>query len=299
MPLLTISSPSTIKKCANLPLRSDDIFICSYPKSGTTWTQHIIISLLILHREKTGKNSSSNLSYDHVSDYAPFFEIDPHWNGEELAEDIRKRHSDFGRRVFNTHLRYDMLPKDSSGKGKIIYITRSPLDVCVSFYHHLSHQVEGCYERSLQDFFQEWLDGKLPFGSWADHILSYAPGIAKGKVFFLSYEEMVCDLSTSVKRLTSFLELDEHLSTEDVEKILPSFSFECMKNDLNRFQPQSVTWKNKFKFLRKGKVGDHKEALSSEEKSAFKQSLITKNFFENILSFDSKSDAFEKIMKNM
>jgi hypothetical protein len=37
MPLLTISSPVTVAACAAFSLRSTDIFICSYPKSGTTW----------------------------------------------------------------------------------------------------------------------------------------------------------------------------------------------------------------------------------------------------------------------
>lgn len=39
MPLLPISSSKTISMCRNLELRDSDIFICSYPKSGTTWMQ--------------------------------------------------------------------------------------------------------------------------------------------------------------------------------------------------------------------------------------------------------------------
>jgi len=127
MPLLPVTSPSTISACRNLPLRPSDIFICSYPKSGTTWTQHIVLTLLLADDRKykiaasTDNNSTAasttddDIAYNHVS---PFFEIDAHWQSSPsndstkvLAESVRKNHDRLRRRVFNTHLRWDMLPK--------------------------------------------------------------------------------------------------------------------------------------------------------------------------------------------
>ena len=309
MPLLTISSPETIEKCSNLMLRENDIFICSYPKSGTTWSQHIVISLLLLAHRK--KRNVQQLPYEHVSDYAPFLEIDPHWDGSDLTKDIQLRHALLGRRVFNTHLRGDMLPgryvpvneadtgdnnlntgkanananaKEISThpKAKFIYIIRSPLDVCVSFYHHLSNQEEGCYEQSLKDFFLAWMQGEIPFGSWTDHVRSYAPFIQRKDVLLLSFEDMVNDLSGCVQRLTKFLELDECLNEDDIGSVLPSFTFESMKKNLNKFQPKSVTWKRDFKFLRKGEVGDNKIELTDEERTSFYKKLKEENVYDEI-----------------
>ena len=318
MPLLTISSPSTIEKCKHLILFPNDIFICSYPKSGTTWTQHIILSLLLRHRQikerEAYEHENENehdvhvpkklqLPYGHVSDYAPFFEIDPHWSGEQLIPEIRARHAELGRRIFNTHLRWDMLPSDSNNNeepthAKFIYILRSPLDVCVSFYHHLSHQVEGCYEHSLTQFFHEWMDGKLPFGSWDDHVCSYLPAMACEKnVFLLSYEDMVQDLQGCVEKLVEFLELGDTLNETDVADLLPSFTFEHMKKDLDRFQPKSVTWKNDFQFLRKGKIGEHKVELGTDERKAFEQYLKEKNFSQDVKAvFGTNLDTSNKIL---
>ena len=211
-------------------------------------------------------------SLSNVQDYAPFFEIDPHWESEdsfELIESIRANHAKLGRRVFNTHLRWNMLSKNearpdrSRKQGKFIYLIRSPMDVCVSFYYHLSHQEEGGYEGSFDDFFQEWTAGQVAFGSWADHIRSFLPAAAttidgddgrQQRVLFLFYDDMLTDLSSAVRSIAEFIEMD--VTHDDINGLLPTFTFDAMKANLNRFQPRSVTWKNNFKFLRKGIAGD-------------------------------------------
>eukprot|EP00986_Skeletonema_menzelii_P015016 scaffold10835_cov153-Skeletonema_menzelii.AAC.5 len=319
MPLLPITSPSTISACRNLSLRPSDIFICSYPKSGTTWTQHIVLTLLLADRKYkaaacTDDDGNSNASdstdgdiaYNHVSDYAPFFEIDAHWQDTRvLAESVRKNHDRLGRRVFNTHLRWDMLPKkreacndtqsaDGNDKerphcGKFIYVTRNQIDVVASFYHHLSNQREGTYTDTFETFFQDWMDGKIPFGSSLHHLISFAGAFADNSydttsdgndntddsgdssstsgggidqpLLLLSYEKMKSNLRNEVLRIISFLNLTHIPSHVLEDEILPSFEFSSMKNNIEKFQPKSVGWLNGFQFLRKGVTGDGKKLM--------------------------------------
>jgi estrone sulfotransferase len=243
-----------------------------------------------------------------VSDFAPFFEIDPHWERttpSQLIPDIQKRHDQLGRRVFNTHLRGNMLPSQTknsnSGGAKFIYIVRNPLDACVSFYHHLSHQNEGCYESSLNQFFKDWIDGRIPFGTWTEHILSYAPLIANESVLLITYEEMIFNLKVTVDRIVKYLELDDVVQERHIDKLMPSFSFDAMKNNLTMFQPKSVTWKNGFKFLRKGIIGDSSRELNEEEMLTFEEHLNDMNFTSKLKSMFSGSqsslDCFETIRR--
>ena len=365
MPTLTITSPQTIKSCRNFLLRPDDVFICSYPKSGTTWTQHIVLSLLLLSKSKKHKeninrsghrtdNSSGNdtndddgtttatlVEYSHVSEYAPFFEVDQHWehhheqSGEgedqriksDLIPSIQSQHDKLGRRVFNTHLRWDMLPdtiverqddekeeeegsdsSPSSGSGgrqngtaKFIYVVRSPLDVCVSFYHHLSNQQEGGYEGGFESFFGDWIQGKIAFGSYLDHIMSFIPAFSSTMttttttttindtirdVLLLSYEELVNDLATNVRRISQFLDVDA--TDDELAELLPTFEFQHMKSNLDRFQPKSVTWKNDFQFLRKGQVGDSKHLVSKSQHEVWMEAITKSkiNMYLDTIKFD-------------
>ena len=53
---------------------------------------------------------------DHVSSYAPFFEIDPHWEGDEFHWKFAEAAEKIGRRMFNTHLLWEMMPKGDNAR---------------------------------------------------------------------------------------------------------------------------------------------------------------------------------------
>ena len=78
MPLLPITSERTVALCAALPLREGDVFVASFPKSGTTWMQHIVHTL--------ATDGQSPLA--HVSDACPFFEADRTWSADGSLDDF-------------------------------------------------------------------------------------------------------------------------------------------------------------------------------------------------------------------
>lgn len=254
-PLLDISSAQTLEWCRALPPPpgdfAEDVFVCSYPKSGTTWMQHIVGSLVLRARGLPPPEG-------HVSKRTPFFEIDPHWRGPgQLASEIEEGHRAIGRRMFNTHLRWEMMPQHD--RARYIYVCRDGRDACCSFFHHLSSQRTKAgdrfvFEGSFAEFHERWIAGKVEFGRWMDHLESWNLAAGDPRVLFLSYEDMLADLRPCVDRVAAHLGLG--LQDSDIEELLPTFDFGHMKANLNQFQPVSVSWKDGFQFLRKGVKGD-------------------------------------------
>ena len=134
--------------------------------------------------------------------------------------------------------------------------------------------MEGRYEKSLGEFYKEWVNGEIPFGSWSDHIVSYATLMANDEVLHISYEDLVLNPKSCLMRLTEFLELDQ-IKEKDIVSMLPTFSFASMKKDSTRFQPKSVTWIGNFSFLRKGVIGDNKNELEDEIRQDYRDYLKT------------------------
>ena len=171
-PLLPITSQQTLKHIVELPLRNGDVFICSYPKSGTTWLQHIVHTLV----------TNGNSPLDHISRASPFLEADRSWcerSAGQLAPWIQSDHSMIGPRLFNTHMLWRLLPKlgmRGLGNGaRYIYASRRGRDACVSFFHHLSHMApeDGGYTGTFDEFVSEWAQGDTPFGSWSAHLKAW------------------------------------------------------------------------------------------------------------------------------
>src|ERR1700745_392531 len=89
----------------------DDVFLVSYPRSGNTWTRFLIGNLL---------NPDEPVSFTNIETRVP--EI--YFNPDRILRHLPRP------RLLKSHECFQPLYKC------VIYITRDPRDVAVSFYHH-------------------------------------------------------------------------------------------------------------------------------------------------------------------
>ncbi|MCY1019025.1 sulfotransferase domain-containing protein [Pyxidicoccus sp. MSG2] len=211
--------------------RPDDIFIATFPKSGTTWMQMILVQLL----------SSGDAEFDHILQKSPYL--------EELI-----RHENFGYmekmpspRMFKTHLPYKELrpSKDS----RIIFVTRDARDTFVSCYHH--YEMLRRFRSPFDRFMKGMVSGRGFFGSWFGYMRSWMPHRNDANVLWIRYEDLSADLEGQVRRIAAFLKVS--VPEERMADLLRKCSFEYMKQHNHKFDFRMGLYEeNPGTFIRQG-----------------------------------------------
>uniref|UniRef100_A0A8C2S2T9 Sulfotransferase n=1 Tax=Capra hircus TaxID=9925 RepID=A0A8C2S2T9_CAPHI len=248
----------------NFEIRDDDVFIITYPKSGTIWTQQIL-SLIYYegHRNRT--------ELVETVDRSPFLEYNLH------KIDYEKRPSP---RLFASHIPYYLAPKGlKNKKAKVIYVYRNPKDVLTSYFHFSNLLITLEASNNIGDFMERFLDGKVVGSFWVDHIRGWYEHRHDFNILFMMYEEMKKDLRSSVLKISSFLE--KELSEEDLDAIVNQAAFKNMKVDPQAnydsiLQNEIGMRTNKGQFLRKGTIGDWKRHLTMEQNEKFNRAFQRK-----------------------
>lgn len=230
-------------------IRPDDIFVASYPRSGTTLTQMILYQL----------TTDGSMDFRHVSDVCPWFErclAMRRWDLDEFASP----------RVLKTHLGYRLVPK---GPCRYIYVVRDGRDVAVSYYHmQRSHRR---YQGSFAAFFSRFLRGRVVWGSWFRHVAGWTANPKKLRILFLSFEELVRDLEGSVRKIAEFCGIDVRES--DLPRILERCSFDFMKRHEAKFDYHTERLLDRGlspgAFIREGRTGTGRAALDEEQARRF------------------------------
>ncbi|XP_078508495.1 sulfotransferase 1 family member D1-like [Lissotriton helveticus] len=243
--------------------RPEDLLICTYTKSGTTWVSEVIEMLYCDgDTEKCGR--------DIILNRVPF--IDLAIPGMETGAELAARTP--SPRILKSHLPVQLLPQSFWKKNcKIIYVARNPKDVAISFYnfHFISkvHPEPGTWPEFLQNF----MAGNVSYGSWYDHVKDWwAKAQTYPNLLYLFYEDMLEDPRREICKIAKFLGKD--LSTELLEKTVHHTSFEQMKTNskANYDGVHPIIVDNSIApFMRKGIVGDWKNIFTVAQNEKFDQ----------------------------
>ncbi len=189
-------TPESIAEAASLPVDPSDVWIATYPKSGTTWTQNIV-KLIRNKGEKDGVQLMHSVPWAEANSDQSYFKV----NLFTLPKP----------RAFKSHLTYDLMPcgKPSTTPCKYIYVARNPKeDVAVFyFFHYIRISVRKDATLDWDIFFRNFIYGNVDSGDFFDHVLSWWSHRNEDNVLFLMFEDMKKDPRAAITRIATFITL--------------------------------------------------------------------------------------------
>lgn len=266
-------------KLYTFPLRTTDVFVASYPKCGTTWTQEMVW-LLIHNMDYDGAKVALDtrfpfLEADHVLDPDVFklpgicekLSCAPPQPGDRLvlANNLPNP------RTIKTHMPFSLLPPKLLDTCKVIYVARNPRDVVVSYYHHHRMWATHGYTGDFKKFFDYFINEQLMWSPFWSHIKEAWEMRHHTNLLLLTYDELKADLPAAITKVASFL--GKNVSSDNMKSLTTHLHIDSMRNNpaVNSVEDAAAGLLDLKEggFVRKGKPGGWVEYFDDEMNKKF------------------------------
>ncbi|XP_060565968.1 sulfotransferase 4A1-like [Ruditapes philippinarum] len=249
-----------IEEIEHMDTREDDIWVITYPRSGTTMTQEMVYLIQTLDFDTASKVQ--------LDERFPMIEVKddryPYYKGLKFIVEMKSP------RMIKSHLHHFLLPTQlQNGKGRIIYLVRNPKDVVTSFYRLMQwgdQLVDG--DKSFDQFIDAFVEGKGYACPWPRHVLEYWERRNNKNILFLKYEDVIKDKTATVRTIATFL--GRTLSEDDVTRIVEHCHVDKMRDNdkVNMSYWRDIRYVNDNSeggFINKGKPGVWRQVLTEEQ----------------------------------
>lgn len=224
--------------------RDDDIYIVTYPKSGTTMMQMILYHL----------TTQGDLTFNHIYEVSPWIR-NASIRGEKLKEFSSPR-------LIKSH---DFYKEFSKGvKGRFIFVYRDGMDVAVSLYHQNRNYNNPDLE--FNEFISKFLSNRKT--NWFKYTQDWLDNKHNLTILYLKYEDLINDKEMQINKIIRFCKLN--CTPDQIERALRYSSFDQMKQLEEKFGVQPPSSKMVYdQFIRRGKIGEGKKHFSPEQHDKF------------------------------
>ncbi|XP_073943691.1 sulfotransferase 1B1-like [Choristoneura fumiferana] len=236
MPMSYKDHADTIR---TMPLRNDDIWVATFPRCGTTWTQEMVW-LLKNNLDYEGAKKALIERYIFI-DYFSF--VHEQLQDLDKIKDVNDKKAIgvfmqdgcevAGRtpspRFFKTHLPMSLLPETTLETTKMVYVARDPRDAAVSFYHLNRLLKFHDYAGDFKTHWKLFMEDLIAWTPFMDHLKEAWELRHHPNLLFIFYEDMIKDLPGVVRRVSTFL--GKKYSDEEIKKLCAHLDFNTFKNN--------------------------------------------------------------------
>jgi aryl sulfotransferase len=245
--------------------RADDIFICTPPKCGTTWTQAIIAMLVFgkaEHGEKPGVISPwIDATFAPIEDYLSMVDSQTH------------------RRFIKTHTPLDGIPYFP--ECTYLVVCRDPRDVYFSMLNHIENMTHEDLVKTFKGddnySFDGWLNAEfdpleLEMSGLAGNlhfVKSYWQYRDLPNINIFHYADMKADLRSNIVRMAAAIDVE--VKSLVLDEMTSAATFENMQRNGDHYAPMAGhgAWKQDKAFFANGNSAQWRNRLSADELAAF------------------------------
>jgi aryl sulfotransferase len=262
--------------------RPGDIFICTYPKCGTTWMQHLV-SMLVFQSPEPRSIHDVSLWPD-TPIRGPIEQV--------MAKLDAQQH----RRFIKAHLPLDGLPLYD--EAKYIYVARDGRDAFISWHNHQLAYTPGAIAEldaignadprlgrpfprvstNPRVFFRQWVEAspQSPGVDFFDFQAASWSERQRSNVLMVHYADLKADLGNEMRRIAKFLGITPPESLWPA--LVQAGDFASMRRDGSRLLPSAG---NHFeggvdRFLFKGTNGRWRDVLTPDDLALYHAKVCEK-----------------------
>jgi len=227
--------------------QKSDIFIATFPRSGTTLLQMILYQI----------TTDGEYNFDHLYDVSP-------WIKNDVYEGIKANKKLNKPRIIKTHDPYKEY--DPLIKGKTIFVIRDGLDAMYSqFQQRVSY---GNPDLTLEEFSKSKMENNN--ANWFFFNEPWLENKKNKEILYLTYNDIVNNKESTVIKICKYLNID--IKSVNIERVLERTSLEYMKKFEDKFG-ERVDKDNKnydyTNFIRKGSSGEGKKEFNNEVRNFY------------------------------